>query len=398
MTQEASVKPFPALSSGTLARTQVPRKIAHLTSVHPPFDVRIFHKECKSIARAGYDVTLVACHENDEIREGIRIRGIGKASGRLSRMIRGVWAVYKEAIRLDAELYHFHDPELLPIGLLLRMRGKIVVYDVHEDVSVDVAQKHYIPQGLRHLSASAVSLLETVTSGFFSAVVPATPTISRRFGSRDRQVVVSNYPAVEDLQVIPGKTWSRRGAAIAYVGVLSRDRCIIELVEAMSMLPKDRLAILRLAGRFSPSSLQDELAGTKGWERVEVLGVLDHPAVAELLSDVRMGLVVLKPTKGFLESLPIKMFEYMCSGIPVIASDFARFAEVIRGAKCGLLVDPNDARAIAQAIEFLLSHPEQAEEMGRRGREAVLAKYNWSSEERKLIHLYQALLKSPCVA
>jgi len=314
-------------------------------------------------------------------------------------MIRGVWNVYREAVRLDSDLYHFHDPELLPVGLLLRIRGKVVVYDVHEDVSMDIARKHYIPQGFRRLSAAAVSLFETLSASLFSAVVPATPTIARRFAARRLlQVVLSNYPVLEEFHTADPVAWQCRSEAVGYVGVLARDRCIAEMVQAMSLLPPSLRATLKLVGNFSPPSLKVELASVKGWERTQALGILDRAGVAKVLEEVRAGLVVLKPTPAFLDSLPIKMFEYMCAGIPVIASNFPGFAEIVNGAKCGLLVDPDDPRTIAQAIEFVLTHPEEAEEMGRRGHEAVVAKYNWASEERKLIQLYSTLLDSPCAA
>lgn len=374
-------------------------KIAHLTSVHSPFDVRIFHKECKSLVRAGYEVTLIACHEKDETREGVRIRAVPKAAGRLSRMIRVVCSVYREAVRLNADLYHFHDPELLPVGLLLRMRGKVVVYDVHEDVSADVARKHYIPRGLRRFSASAVSLLETLAARFFSAVVPATPSISRRFASlRQPRVVVSNYPVLEEFHAAAPVAWTCRSPAIGYVGVLSRDRGIAEITQALSLLSPSFQVTLKLAGTFSPPSFREELAALNGWGQTQFLGTLDRAGVVDLLSEVRAGLVVLQPTPAFLDSVPIKMFEYMCAGIPVIASDFPGFAEIMNEERCGLLVDPHDPRTIAQAIEFVLAHPEEAEEMGRRGREAVMTKYNWAGEERKLIQLYRSLLDTPCVA
>jgi len=375
------------------------RKVAHLTTVHAPFDVRIFHKECKSLSRAGYDVTLVVCHDRDEIREGIRIRGLPKSRGRLSRMIWGAVSFYREAIRQDADLYHFHDPELLPIGLLLRMRGKMVVYDAHEDVSADVAVKHYIPQVFRRPLAWMVGTLESLSSRFLSGVVAATPTISRRFTVEDPpQVVVSNYPLLQEFQSVGPAAGNQRSTAVAYVGLLSRDRCLPELIQSMSLLPEGLQVTLKLAGSFSPSTLKEELAGTNGWDRTCVMGVLDRSGVTRLLADVRAGLVVFKPTPGHLESAPVKMFEYMAAGIPVIASDFPRFREIVNDAGCGILVQPDDPAGIAKAIEFILAHPEEAEEMGKRGREAVLRKYNWPSEERKLLHLYRVLLDSLCVA
>jgi len=375
------------------------KKVAHLTTVHSPFDVRIFHKECKTIARAGYDATLIACHDRDETRDSVRIRAVPKPSGRLARMIRGVSNVYREAVRLDADLYHFHDPELLPAGLLLRLRGKKVIYDVHEDVSADIAVKQYIPKALQRVSAGIVSLLETLSATSFSAIVAATPTIAERFASKDQlHVVVKNYPILEEFCISNAAAWPCKSMAVAYVGVMARNRCIEEVTQAMALLPASLGATLKLVGSISPPSFAEELRTVKGWEHTESLGVLDRAGVARVLADVRAGLVVLKPTPAFLASIPIKMFEYMCAGIPVIASNFPGFAEVVDGAKCGLLVDPGDPRAIAQAIEFVLTHPDEAKEMGRRGREAVVTKYNWANEGCKLIQLYGTLLDPPCAA
>jgi glycosyltransferase involved in cell wall biosynthesis len=374
-------------------------KVTHLTAVHTPFDVRIFHKECKSLSRAGYDVTLIACHDRDEIREGIRIRGLPKARGRVSRMVQGTWSMYREAVRQDADLYHFHDPELLLVGLLLRMRGKMVVYDAHEDVAADMVVKHYIPRAFRRPLAWMVGTLESCSARFFSGVVAATAKIYRRFTVEDpRRVVVSNYPILQEFQSVTPNAGHRRSSAVAYVGLLSRDRCLPEIIQAISLLPERLQVTLKLAGTFSPSNLREELSGTNGWDRTCVMGVLDRVGVTGLLASVRAGLVVFKPTPGHLESAPVKMFEYMAAGVPVIASDFPGFREIVAGAMCGLLVQPDDPAGIAGAIEYILTHPEEAEEMGKRGQEAVVRKYNWASEERKLLHLYRILLGSPCVA
>ena len=116
-------------------------KVCILTSVHPPFDIRIFHKEAKSLARAGYDITLIAQHDKEEIVEGIRIVSLPKPKNRIDRMTRTVWSAYRKAIKIDADIYHFHDSELIPIGLLLKLRGKRVIYDVHEDFPASILCK-----------------------------------------------------------------------------------------------------------------------------------------------------------------------------------------------------------------------------------------------------------------
>jgi glycosyltransferase involved in cell wall biosynthesis len=374
-------------------------KVTHLTTVHPPFDVRIFHKECKSIARAGYDVTLIACHNRDETVDGVRLKGIPKRSGRLSRMTRGVWTVFREARRTDSELYHFHDPELIPVGLLMRLKGKKVVYDVHEDVRADMAAKHYIPRPLRGLLTWLVSMIEAGAVRHFSAVVPATIPIGHHFESPAyHTVVVSNYPLVDELHPVIRTPWAQRSSSIGYIGILAKDRCASEMVQAMGFLPESLNATLKLAGIFSPQDLRDEMGENNGWDRTQFLGILGRVQVRELLAEVRAGLAILKPTPGFLESAPIKIFEYMSAGIPVIASNFPGFRKIIEEAGCGILVDPLDPRSIARAIEYIFHHPEEAEQMGLRGREAVKNCYNWPSEELKLLNLYRKLLNSPCVA
>src|SRR5579862_6548761 len=229
-------------------RTQTTGRVAHLTSVHPPFDVRIFHKECKSIARAGYHVTLIAGHDRDETVDGVHLKAVPRRRGRLSRMVRTTTAILRQALREDADLYHFHDPELIPVGLLLRLKGKIVVYDAHEDVAFDVALKHYIPRLLRRPVAWVIDRIESSSSAHFSACVAATKPIGRRFASRtSRTTVISNYP-VNDERPAFHKPWRERSASVAYVGMLSGDRCIAEIVQAMTLLPEKLRVTLNLAG------------------------------------------------------------------------------------------------------------------------------------------------------
>lgn len=142
-------------------------KVCILISVHLPFDIRIFHKEAKSLAKAGYDVTLVAQHDKDEIVDGIRIVPLPKPKSRLERMIRTVWMAYRKALKIDADVYHFHDPELMPVGLLLKRHGKRVIYDVHEDVRRQNLSKPYVPALLRQPISAMIGALEAFSARCF---------------------------------------------------------------------------------------------------------------------------------------------------------------------------------------------------------------------------------------
>ncbi len=372
-------------------------RVCVLTSVHPPFDVRIFHKECKSLAAAGYDVTLLGPCTHDRVVDGIRLRAVSKGRNRFERLTRTFWNIYRQAVREDAGIYHFHDPELIAVGLALRLRGKKVIYDVHEDLPRCMPYKPYLPKWLGKSAARIVELLENSACRFFSGLVTATPGIAARFYRlNSRTVVVHNYPLMTELASMPNRPWESRETTIAYVGsAVSVQRGALEMVRAMGLLPDDLEASLALAGPFSPPNLQDTLAREPGWNRVRVCGLLDRAAVAGVLSRARAGFVLQHPEPNAMAGKPVKLFEYMAAGIPVISADFPVWRQIVEGAGCGFCVDPLNPAQISLAIRYLFAHPREAEAMGRRGRRAIEERFNWDREKRKLLSLYGQLTKTP---
>lgn len=377
-------------------RPRRPLKVVHLTSAHHAFDARILDKECKSLRRRGYDVVEVARHSGDDVVDGVRIKSVPKPGGRLSRVLLCAWRVYREGLRQNADVYHFHDPELIPAALLLRARGKRVIYDIHEDLPRTVQYKTYIPRWLHRPIISVTERLENLVARRFSGLVAATPTIAERFQPLNpNTVVVQNFPKLEVMGAPAQRRWHDRPQSVAYIGSLTGARGVREVVEAVGLLPPAIGGTLTLAGWFTDHGFEQELRRLPAWQRVDWRGRVRPEEIAGILSQVRAGLVVLHPEPNFLLAYPVKLFEYMAAGLPVIASDFPMWRRIVTDANCGLLVDPFDVRAIAQAIEFLLTHPEEAQEMGRRGRVAVERTYNWAAEERKLFDIYARLAPLP---
>lgn len=370
-------------------------RVCVLTSVHPPFDIRVFHKECKSLARAGYDVTLVATSTEDREVDGVHVRNVPASKSRVERLARTVWRVYRKALATNADIYHFHDPELIPIGLLLRAQGKAVIYDVHEDLPRCMPYKPYLPRWAGKSLARIVETVENSASRFFSGVAAATPGIASRFCAvNPRTVIVNNYPLMQELALLREVPWQSRDMIVAYVGAsITVPRGANEMIEAMGVVPAELGARLEIAGDASPD-LRERLSKQPGWSTVIDHGVVNRAGVADILSRARVGLVVLHPEPNYVASKPIKMFEYMAAGIPVISSDFPMWRKIVHGCECGICVNPLDARQIANAIEFVLTHPAEAEAMGRRGRQAMRERYNWDFEERKLLNLYKLLMPS----
>jgi len=335
----------------------------------------------------GYDVTLVAQHDKEEIIEGIKIVPLPRYRNRLERATKILWIAYRKALQIDADIYHFHDPELIPLGLLLKLHGKRVIYDVHEDVPRQSLSKPYIPRFFRKPTSALIEAIEVFSVRYFDGVITATPFIEKRFSDLGITVVnVNNYPNVTELFPRKG-SWKNKEKVVCYVGVIAEIRGAFEMVEAIG---KTKYRLL-LAGNFQ-SGIKNKMKKLPGWRQVEALGFVDRDGVKAATSRSRTGLVLFHPEPNHIDAQPNKMFEYMSSGIPVIASNFPFWREIVEGAECGICVDPLNPEEIAEAIQFIVEHPAEAEQMGKNGLKAVEKYYNWEFEEKKIIDFYEKLV------
>jgi glycosyltransferase involved in cell wall biosynthesis len=367
-----------------------PVRVVHITSVHPADDVRILTKECRALADAGHEVLLVAPHDRDEVLDGIRIRAVPSAASRPERMTRTVWRCYQAAMATGAAICHVHDPELLGVAILLKLRGRTVVYDAHEDVPRQVLSKPWIPRLARRPVALAVSALEWLASRWVDAVVAATPHIASHFPS-GKTVTVQNFARLDELVLPDALPYQQRPRCVVYIGTIAGTRSAREMVQAVGHASADAEATLILAGGFAEPELKQELEALDGWRSAQFRGVQSRHQVAALLGQARVGLVLFYPSPNHIQAYPTKLFEYMAAGVPVVTSDFPLWRSIVDAVHCGLLVDPLDAVAIARSVRWLLDHPREAEEMGERGRRAVAERYCWDLEARKLTALYSRL-------
>lgn len=365
-----------------------------MTSAHAPLDVRIFHKECRSLAREGYEVIALGNHARNETVDRVRLQGLGFANGRIQRMTVKMVQMSRAAFDAAADLYHIHDPELLVVGLVLRATGRRVVYDIHEDLPRTILLKAYIPRFLKKPLMWIVERLENAAARQMSGLIAATPALATRFAPLHRNtVVVNNFVMLEEFVLSTRTEWKHRDAAVAYYGGISYERGIQEMLMAMELLPDTLHLKLELGGWFYVQDQKVELTAKPCWKHVNWHGELDRNSIASLLNRVKVGLVVLHPDEAYLTSQPTKLFEYMAAGIPVVASDFPLWRDIICSAGCGLLVDPFNVHQIADAIERLVRNPDEAEAMGQRGRKSAEDNFSWAHEEQVLLSFYASLLK-----
>jgi len=362
--------------------------VLQVTTVHTWKDNRIFHKQCRSLAAAGFSVALVAPDAPGGPAEGVNTFRLGTPpGGRLGRFLFGGAMAFWRCLSLSSKVVHIHDPELIPVALLAKLCGRRIVYDVHEDYPTDILSKPWLPVRVRRPMAALCGFLERIAIRAFDGVVAATPAIVKRLiRYNSNTVLVANYPRAEELggiaQSIPGERKD-----VVYVGYLTTIRGIRVLVDAMQFVS----ARLVLAGEFTDRELEAYVRARLSPNRIEYIGWVARKELPELLKSAAVGLVPFLPEPAHIEALPNKLFEYMAAGIPVIASDFPSWKQLIEGQGVGWCVPAGDPKALAACINRVLSDPEGASAAGARGRDAVERELNWSAAFKELIRAYARL-------
>ncbi len=372
-------------------------RICVLTSVHPPFDTRVFHLQAKSMAAAGFDVLLIAPGTPSQPVEGVRFANLPSWGGRAGRPLR--WPVlFFKALRSKADVFHFHDPELLPWGLLLHwVSRKPVIYDAHEYLPEDIRQKHWIPGPLRRPLSTVAAFVERRIAAGLSAVVTVTPDMAERFSKVQRRtVLVRNFPpAPKD----PPPVAERRPTVI-YAGFMDAGRGLSILEETARLVreshPGTEFLIL---GPVEWHGMPPEAArrGKSEWEErgIRFLGVVPHAEIPGYLAAAAVGWLPLdSANENYVRAWPVKLAEYMMAGLPVVASRLPIPAKVLEEEGCGIAVEPMSAAGHAAAIVTLLNDPARARFLGEAGRAVAILRYTWQSEAQRLQTLYTDLARS----
>ena len=365
-----------------------------MTTVHDWNDVRIYVKMCRSAASDGFGVDLIAPvpSGNPVVNSGdITIHPLRKYRNRLVRSSVGTLRAVRTAIAIKATIYHVHDPELLPLVLTLKVLQRRVIFDFHEEFSAQIRSKPYVRRGWTSLASAAARCWEFLLCWSATRVVAATPHIRDRLPLRRRQAAtVCNYPTLHEFPSPASTPFDQRSRIAYYVGGVTWTRGCHEMVEAGRILAATGSGItVHIAGPFESKDFEQSLRSAAAGSNACFIGRRTRDEVVKDLGSVRVGIVVLRRTPNYVNSLPVKMFEYMAAGVPVVASDFPLWKRIVEGANCGLTVDSRDPTKIAEAIAHLVNDPALAARMGERGRQAVEAEYQWDAEWQRLRRFYR---------
>lgn len=369
-------------------------RVVHITTVHNPHDPRIYYKQCLSSAKGGYETYLIAPPATPKLAEsnGVIHIQLKKRTNRLKRMTFGAWEAYRKAKRLQADIYVFHDPELMWVGALLKQKDNTVIYDIHEDYVTSMMQKPYLAKPFRIFFAKTYRLVETVLTRkmelslaekYYEQFYPEGmkilnyPLINERFLQIDR----SKQPIVDKL-LYTGNVTEERGSLLharlpfidQQITVQFVGKCDGEIAAEMK----------REAGEYA--------------DRLQFEGI-DQFVLKERIEEYYMnenwlaGIAIFPPTEHYMKKELTKFFEYMNAGLPIICSNFPAWKAFIDRYECGITVDPADDVQIKEAIETLRNNPNLARQLGENGRQAIANELNWQKEEAKLLVWYNKLIQ-----
>lgn len=371
------------------------KRITILSAVHLALDNRVFYREARSLARAGYDVTLIAVHDRDEMRDGVRIRALPRvARSRRPLLWRTLGRMARET---GADAFQIHDPELLLLTpWLRRATGKPTIYDIHEANADFIAVKEYLPGPVRHPLAGLFRRMEPRLAARESALLFADDAIAADFaGFRGPKATLFNFPGDELMAAGAGAGPAAEPVAL-YLGGMERNRgsalMIAAFARVVAELPAARLLVV---GHFAPPGLEDEAradAAARGiGHAVEIAGRMPFARIGDYLRRARVGWVTWQPVAKNRKNIPTKLFEYMAFGLPVVSSDLPSTRPFVPPA-VGLLPAAGDAAAHAAALLRLLHDRDEAARLGAAGRRLVETRWNWAAMEGRLLGVYAELL------
>lgn len=365
--------------------------ICHVTDVHPASDPRIAYKEAGSAAAAGHRVTLVAPDGPEPPPPHVEWVTVRREDRRAFRMTLSACRTMILARRQQADIYHLHDPELLLWAPILMGNGRHVLFDMHEDVGAQVATKHWIPVMLRRPVAALSQRVVAALAARLDGTVHAHPYTPERYPS-PHHVVVQNFPPrpsdmTERSTARPGST----GFTLVYIGSITPIRGLDAIMQALPLVPSTIDVRLILVGSISPDDYLHVLRGLPGWSRVDYSGAVPWDEARSILQTADAGIVMFQPAPNHVRSYPTKLYEYMSAALPVIASDFPAWRQLIEKESCGIVCDPVDPRAIADAITSVATSEDRGRTMGRAGLSAVKARYSWESQYAQLESFYKTI-------
>lgn len=380
------------------------KKICMLTNTHNPLDHRVFYKESLSLKKIGYDVYVIGVDFSETkkyVEKEIKITQIKRVKNKFFKRILSFPYLYREAKKIDCDIYHCHDLDAAALGLFFKfVHKKKLVFDIHEYNAEIITEGSTIPKIFRPAIKKIIEKIDryiAVKSDYIITVDDNLCNIYKKYNKNCVSIQnFINFESINNNKELDSNYFKRKDN-IVYLGGLSEKRGIFKIIETAKKLKEKgiRNKILFVGGFSNESEKNKTLKLIEKYnleDMIKFVGKVPYEQVPKHLKQSIIGLLILQPSERYLKgSYPVKLFEYMYYGLPVIASNFYGIKEIIQKEKCGILINPKDTDEITNAITNLIKKPEKIKQMGQKGRKAVIEKYNWNDESKKLESVYEII-------
>lgn len=367
-------------------------KVCHIISGYYRNDPRVFQRQCKSLKNADFDVCILTNDNiDDEILDEIPIYSCKIYwNSRIRILLNAKKQFLERAIEIDADIYQMHSPELLSLGLALKKEGKIVIYDAHEDLPMHILEKEWIPRIIRNpISVFVKYYMNRVLKKYNEIVSPHQHVVDKLKLINPNTTLITNFAKFGPLINYDLSHYLNRENSICYSGTVylhSNQEFILEAISNINNLK------YQIVG-FIDENYKKQLSERNGFEKLQFLGRIPWEELNNFYSKSLIGMVIIdyKLNLGYRRGTYAvnKIFEYMEAGLPIICTDYDLWKEIVDKYDCGICVEPNNAKQIEEAIQFLISNKEKAYQMGQNGRKAVLLEYNWSTQEKEYLRIFK---------
>ena len=365
--------------------------ICHISSVGNPLDGRVFFKQCCSLKSMGYSVTYISKFSTSGIVEKSGIEWIPLSSSKF-RIVRMFWVSFVQvlyySLKTKACIYHFHEPEIIPAMIILKLLNKRVVYEIHENYEGSISTKPYIPNKiLRILIAKVYTRIENLCIKMFDGFILARPDLTEKIPSDQHKQIICNFPIYKN--VPKKKYYSKIKTDVIYVGQITKIRGILELIQAFDFLDNIQLQLL---GWFENQLFKDKCYSLPSWEKVRYLGICNANQVTNYINNADIGIVNFLPHPNHMTTLATKPFEYMMCGLPMILPDFPYWKRFFSNS--AIYADPCNPESIANSIKKLSFNKNLMKKMGYENSKKIKDKYRWDIEFKKIPKFYEDILCS----
>ena len=363
--------------------------ICHVSPLHSRYDTRIFLKQSVFTAKLDHEVNyIVSDGLLSEKIYNVNIINVDIKRSFISRVIITHSKLLFIIVRTKPNVVHFHDPEMLLVGWILRFFGYKVIYDMHEDFPKQILGKEYIQKNLRDIISKLASLIENVTLIFYSGITSATTSIHNNNLKYKNTLFLPNYPILGELG--NGYFTSEIKNQVCFIGGITAKRGVLEVIQSLEILSEYNIR-LQLAGKFSTVELYEKAKSLNGWKFVDYYNEVNRETVAKIMSECIAGIVTFLPAPNHINSQPNKMYEYMSAGLPVICSNFELWESTVLENECGLCVNPYNPNEIANAIKYLLLNKDVRNKMSTNAKNIIQNNFNWDAHFKNLISFYKKI-------